>query len=79
MFLLNNKIVEIMKKVFMSMAIVAAMFAAASCACNNSQPVEAEVAGGCSGNCADCADGCSEELCAACDSTATEVCETVAE
>lgn len=68
-----------MKKVFMSMAIVAAMLAAASCACNNSQPVEAEVAGGCSGNCADCADGCSEELCAACDSTATEVCETVAE
>ena len=64
----------------MSMAIVAAMFAAASCACNsNSQPVEAPVVGGCSGNCADCADGCSEELCAACDSTATEACETVAE
>ena len=63
----------------MSLAVVAAMFAAASCACNNSQPVEAEVAGGCSGNCADCADGCSEELCAACDSTAAETCQTVAE
>lgn len=60
-----------MKKVFMTMAIVAAMFAAASCACNNnSQPAEAEVAGGCSGNCADCVDGCGEELCEACDSTA---------
>ena len=59
-----------MKNVLMSMAIVAAMFAAASCACNNnSQPAE-EVAGGCSGNCADCVDGCTEELCAACDSTA---------
>lgn len=65
-----------MKKVFMSMAIVAAMFAAASCACNNnSQPVEEAVTGGCAGNCADCAEGCSEELCAACDSTAAENCQ----
>ena len=59
-----------MKKVFMAMAIVAAMFAAASCACSNNSEAVEEVAGGCNGSCADCADGCGDTLCASCDSTA---------
>ena len=54
----------------MAMAIVAAMFAAASCACCNNSEAAEEVAGGCNGSCADCADGCGETLCASCDSTA---------
>ena len=60
-----------MKKVFMAMAIAAAMFAAASCACcNNSETATEEIPAACSGSCADCADGCGETLCASCDSTA---------
>ena len=65
-----------MKKVFMSMAFVAAMFAAASCACNsNSQAEEAAPveAGCCGGDCADCSEGCeSTEQCEVCDSTAAD-------
>ena len=62
-----------MKKVFMSLAVVAAMFAMASCACcNNSENAEAApVEETCSGSCADCAGGCDPNaLCASCDSTA---------
>ena len=62
-----------MKKVFMSLAVVAAMFAMASCACcNNSENAEAApVEQTCSGSCADCAGGCDPNaLCASCDSTA---------
>ena len=62
-----------MKKVFMAMAIAAAMFAAASCACCNNSENAAEApaaADHCSGSCADCVDGCGETLCASCDSTA---------
>ena len=54
----------------MAMAIVAAMFAVASCACCNNSEAAQEVAGGCNGSCADCVDGCGETLCASCDSTA---------
>ena len=64
----------IMKKVFMAMAIAAAMFAAASCACCNNSENAAEApaaAEHCSGSCADCAGGCDPNaLCASCDSTA---------
>ncbi|MBQ3246182.1 MAG: hypothetical protein IJB06_05645 [Bacteroidales bacterium] len=71
-----------MKKVFMSMAIVAAMFAAASCACNNT-PKEAEAAEPCceqteccdSTKCADCTECCDSTKCAGCDSTATDCCK----
>ena len=62
-----------MKKVFMSLAVVAAMFAMASCACcNNSENAEAApVEETCSGSCADCAGGCDPNaVCASCDSTA---------
>ena len=60
-----------MKKVFMAMAIAAAMFATASCACcNNSENAAEEAPAACSGNCADCAEGCGDTLCASCDSTA---------
>ena len=45
-----------MKNVFMSLAVVAAMFAAASCACNNNQKAADCAATECS-DCADCA-GC---------------------
>ena len=52
-----------MKKVFMAMAIVAAMFAAAACSCgNNSQKAEA-----CDSTCTEVCD--STKCC--CDSTAT--------
>lgn len=59
-----------MKKVFMSLAIVAAMFASASCACNNnSQPAEDHC---CCTECEqDATKTCTEEQCAACDSSAT--------
>lgn len=60
-----------MKKVFMSLAIVAAMFAASSCACNNnSQPVEDKCS--CCTECEkDTTKACTAEECAACDSSAT--------
>ena len=69
-----------MKKVFMSLAVVAAMFAAASCACNNNS----EKAGECAATeCADCA-GCdkAEKPCDAscekecCDSTKCAQCDS---
>lgn len=62
----------------MSIAIVAAMLAAASCACNNnSQPAEeVPVEGCCGGDCADCSTGCeSTEECETCDSTAADCCQ----
>ena len=62
-----------MKKVFMTLAIAAGMFAVASCACcNNSENAEAApVEETCSGSCADCAGGCDPNaVCASCDSTA---------
>ena len=53
----------------MSLAIVAAMFAAASCACNNnSQPAEDHCCTECE---QDATKTCTEEQCAACDSSAT--------
>ena len=73
-----------MKKVFMAMAIVAAMFAAASCnCCNNSKKTEKAATECCadcdkkeccdSTKCAGCdkADQCSKQ----CDSTATDCCQ----
>ncbi|MBQ3612875.1 MAG: hypothetical protein II989_02160 [Bacteroidales bacterium] len=68
-----------MKKVFMSMAIVAAMFAAASCACNNTPKAaetECEATECCdSTKCADCTECCDSTKCAGCDSTATDCCK----
>ena len=64
------KLLVIMKKVFMAIAIVAAMAAAVACSCNNSKKAEAcceETATECccdSTKCADCTKHC-------CDSTAT--------
>ena len=54
-----------MKKVFMSLAIVAAMFAAASCACNNTPADETAVE-----TAADTTVCC--DSCAACDSVAAD-------
>lgn len=70
-----------MKKVFMAMAVVAAMFAAASCACNNnSKNAEAaEPATECCGECQEADSCCNKECCdstkcAGCDSTAVKEC-----
>ena len=68
------KLSVIMKKVFMAIAIVAAMAAAVACSCNNSKKAEAcceETATECcdSTKCAECTKHC-------CDSTAT--CDTAA-
>ena len=70
-----------MKKVFMSMAVVAAMFAAASCACNNNKATEECAATECT-ECTECegcqkADSCAKECCdstkcAQCDSTCVD-------
>lgn len=74
-----------MKRIFMSLAIVAAMFAAASCACNNCCK-KSEAADACCENteccetkcdstkCADC-DKCADCEKACCDSTATDCCK----
>lgn len=62
-----------MKKVFMSLAVVALMLSAASCACNNNQPAEAEApeATECCSDCDSCTKACCDSTkCAACDSTA---------
>lgn len=66
-----------MKKVFMSMAIVAAMFAAAACSCgNNSQKAEAcEACEACDSTCTEVCD--TTKCC--CDSTATVDTTVVAE
>lgn len=56
-----------MKKVFMAMAIVAAMLAAASCACCNN-----------SGENAECATECVEETKAPCDSAKCAACDSTA-
>ena len=61
----------------MAMAVVAAMFAMASCACcNNSEQAAEPAAAGCTDGCG-CGGGacCDEAACAVCDSTAT--CEQV--
>ena len=63
-----------MKKVFMAMAIVAAMFAAAACSCgNNSQKAEA-----CEACDSTCTEVCDTTKCC-CDSTATVDTTVVAE
>lgn len=70
-----------MKKVFMSMAVVAAMFAAASCACNNNTEKAAECAATecteCEGCEKECEKACEKECCdsakcAQCDSTCVD-------
>ena len=71
-----------MKKVFMSLAIVAAMFAAASCACCGNKCAE-EAAPCCKTEtccetkacCDTCAAKCDSTKCAACDSTAADCCK----
>lgn len=60
-----------MKKVFMSLAVAAAMFAAVSCACNNNSEKAQECAGT---ECADCA-GCDKAEEACCDKAGAEGCE----
>ena len=71
------KLLVTMKKVFMSLAIVAAMAAAVACSCNNEKKAEAceETQECCdSTKCAGCdSTKCAENAC--CDSTAT--CDTV--
>ncbi len=57
-----------MKKVFMSLAVAAAMFAAVSCACNNNSEKAQECAGT---ECADCA-GCDKAADACCDKAGCE-------
>ena len=67
-----------MKNVFMSLAVVAAMFAAASCACNNNQ--KAEECTDCT-ECADCA-GCDKaaQTCeASCDAACDKACDKACE
>ena len=72
-----------MKKIFMSMAVVAAMFAAVSCACNNNKAAEECAATECT-ECTEC-EGCEKECekacekecfdsakCAQCDSTCVD-------
>ena len=70
-----------MKKVFMSLAVVAAMFVAASCACNNNtENAAVEAATECCGDCKECekADSCCAKSCcdsvkcAGCDSTCVD-------
>ena len=62
-----------MKKVFMSLAIVAAMFAAASCAyCNNKPAEEPACCESCEKACCDSCATCDSAACAACDSTAAD-------
>lgn len=77
-----------MKRVIMSFAIVAAMFAAASCACNNNSNEAADPCADCdqktecceqkevcdSAKCADC-DKAAECDKPCCDSTATDCCK----
>ena len=63
-----------MKKVFMSLAVVAAMFAAASCACNNNSEKAVECT-----ECTECegcekADSCCAKEC--CDSTKCAQCDS---
>ena len=74
---INNLNLGIMKKVFMSLAIVAAMFAAASCACCGNKC--AEEASPCENTCCEtkaccdtCTAVCDSAACAACDSTAAD-------
>lgn len=70
-----------MKKLFMTMAVVAAMFAAASCACNNNKAAEAATE--CT-ECTECAgcekeDACCEKECCkkeCCDSTKCADCDS---
>lgn len=67
-----------MKKVFMSIAVLAIMTAAVSCQCNNSKKAEEPAAAEeCTGEC----DKCEGEECtkACCDSTAAECAEAPAE
>ena len=70
-----------MKKVFMSLAVVTAMFLAASCACNNNTKCAEEAAATeCCGECKkaeECTKECTEECCdstkcAGCDSTCVD-------
>ncbi len=67
-----------MKKVFMSLAIVAAMFAAASCACcgnkaaEETAPCETETCCEDKACCDTCTATCDSTKCAACDSTAAD-------
>ena len=70
-----------MKKVFMSLAIVAAMFAAASCACcgnkcaEEAAPCENKTCCETKACCDTCAAVCDSTKCAACDSTAADCCK----
>lgn len=74
-----------MKKVFMSIAVLAIMTAAVSCQCNNSKKAEEPAAAEeCAGECNECEGECNEcegEECtkACCDSTAAECAEAPAE
>ena len=67
-----------MKKVFMSIAVLAIMTAAVSCQCNNSKKAEEPAAAEeCAGECKDCeGEECTK---ACCDSTAAECAEAPAE
>ena len=56
-----------MKKILMSMTVVAAMFALASCACCNEGEKKAE---GCCGKTECCEQKCDEAKCASCDKAA---------
>ena len=66
-----------MKNVFMSLAVVAAMFAAASCACNNNHQKAVDCAATECSDCADCA-GCDKaaQTCeASCDTACDKACD----
>ncbi len=67
--LFNQLILVTMKKVFMSLAVVAAMFAAASCACNNNSEKATECT-----ECTEQADSCCAKEC--CDSTKCAGCDS---
>ena len=59
-----------MKKVFMSFAVVAAMFAVASCACCNNSEKASEAPAECCAACDSTKACCDSTACQACDSTA---------
>ena len=64
-----------MKKVFMSMAVVAAMFAAASCACNNNTEKAGECAATECADCTECDKACEASCDAACDTACVKECD----
>ena len=74
--MLNRLMLNIMKKVFMALAIAVSMFAMASCCCNNCKKGEAQEAAACE----KCEKAESAACCGNCDSTkaAEEVAAEVA-